>query len=128
SIEMMIEKSKESYYETLRLSSIGWHDNENDYVPFIKYYLGVILAAYREFSSRMETIRNQGLTKSERVRYIFETRVGKISKSDIAKLCPDISITTIEKALAELVKTDYIIKVGGGRSTAYILNDKSKHD
>lgn len=128
SIEMMIEKSKESYYETLRLSSIGWHDNENDYVPFIKYYLGVILAAYREFSSRVETIRNQGLTKSERVRYIFETRVGKISKSDIAKLCPDISITTIEKALAELVKTDYIIKVGGGRSTAYILNDKSKYD
>lgn len=123
SIEMLIEKTKESYYKTLQLSSIGWHENENDYIPFIKYYLGVILAAYREFSSRVETLRNQGLSKAKRVRHVFETQVGKISKSDIAKLCPDISITTIEKALSELVKEEYIIKVGGGRSTAYVLKD-----
>jgi len=122
SIEMLIEKSKESYYETLRLSSIGWHEGENDYKPFLKYYLGVILAAYREFSSRVETLRNQGLSKSERVRYVFDKKVGKISKSDIMELCPDISMTTIEKALAELVKEEYIVKVGGGRSTGYILN------
>jgi len=123
SIEMLIEKSKESYYETLRLSSVGWHEGENNYKPFVKYYLSVILAAYREFSSRVETLRNQGLSKSERVRYVFDTKVGKISKSDIMKLCPDISMTTIEKALAELVKEEYIVKVGGGRSTGYILNE-----
>ncbi|MBC2699514.1 MAG: Fic family protein [ANME-2 cluster archaeon] len=123
SIEMMIEKTKESYYETLEMSSFGWHENNNDYVPFVKYYLGVVLAAYREFSSRVEILRNQGLSKSERVKHVFETKVGKISKSDISKLCPDISITTIEKALAELVKNNYIRKVGGGRSTAYIRND-----
>ena len=124
SIEMLIEKTKESYYSTLQSSSVGWHENENDYKPFIKYYLGVVLAAYREFSSRVETLRNQGLSKSERVKHIFDTRVGKISKSDIAKLCPDISVTTIEKALSELVKASYIQKVGGGRSTAYIKTDK----
>lgn len=122
SIEMMIEKTKASYYETLRLSSIGWHENENDYKPFVKYYLGILLSAYREFSSRVETLRNHGLTKSERVKHVFDTKIGKISKSDIAKLCPDISVTTIEKALAELVKEGYIIKVGGGRSIAYIIN------
>jgi len=123
SIEMVIEKTKESYYEALEASSNDWHENKNDYAPFIKYYLGVVLGAYREFSSRMETLRNQGLSKTERVRYVFETKVGKISKSDIAKLCPDISITTIEKALAELVIRNYISKIGGGRSTAYIKND-----
>lgn len=123
SVEMMIEKTKDSYYETLRLSSIGWHENANDYKPFVKYYLGVLLAAYREFSSRVETLRNQGLSKSERVKHVFDTKVGKISKSDIAKLCPDISITTIEKALAELLKDGYIVKVGGGRSTAYVVNN-----
>ncbi len=121
SIEMLIEKTKDSYYETLQLSSTGWHDNTNDYKAFIKYYLGVLLAAYREFSSRVDTLRNQGLTKSERVRHVFETKIGKISKSDISKLCPDISVTTIEKALSKLLKEDFIIKVGGGRSTAYIL-------
>jgi len=123
SIEMMIEKSKTSYYETLRLSSIGWHENENDYKPFVKYYLGVLLSAYREFSSRVDTLRNKGLTKSERVKHVFDTKIGKISKSDITKLCPDISVTTIEKALAELLKEGYILKVGGGRSTAYIINN-----
>jgi len=123
SIEMMIEKSKASYYETLRLSSIGWHENENDYKPFVKYYLGVLLSAYREFSSRVDTLRNKGLTKSERVKHVFDTKIGKISKSDITKLCPDISVTTIEKALAELMKEGYILKVGGGRSTAYIINN-----
>lgn len=123
SIEMMIEKSKTSYYETLRSSSIGWHENENDYKPFVKYYLGVLLSAYREFSSRVDTLRNNGLTKSERVKHVFDTKIGKISKSDITKLCPDISVTTIEKALAELIKEGYILKVGGGRSTAYIINN-----
>lgn len=123
SIEMLIEKTKENYYESLGLSSIGWHENTNDYKPFVKYYLGVLLAAYREFSSRVETLRNQGLTKSERVKHVFDTKVGKVSKSDITKLCPDISVTTIEKALSELLKDGYIVKVGGGRSTAYIIKN-----
>lgn len=124
SLEMLIEKTKDSYYETLRVSSIGWHENLNDYKPFVKYYLGILLGAYKEFSSRVETLRNQGLSKSERVKHVFETKIGKISKSDISKLCPDISVTTIEKALSELLKEGFITKVGGGRSTAYIKKDK----
>lgn len=123
SIEMLIEKTKDSYYDSLQISSIGWHENSNDYKPFVKYYLGILLGAYRELSSRIETLRNRGLSKSERVRHVFETKLGKISKSDILKLCPDISVTTIEKALSELLKEGFIAKVGGGRSTAYIRND-----
>lgn len=122
SIEMIIEKTKESYYETLQQSSVGWHEEKNNYAPFVKYYLGIILSAYKEFASRIETIRNQGLTKAERIRHIFSTKVGKVKKAEIATLCPDISITTIEKALSDLLKEEYIIKVGGGRSTAYIRN------
>ncbi len=60
SSEMLIEKTKDSYYETLQMSSAGWHENDNDYKPFVKYYLGVILAAYREFSSRVDTLRIRG--------------------------------------------------------------------
>ena len=122
SIEMIIEKTKESYYEVLEESSKGWREGENNYAPFVKYYLGVILGAYKEFSSRVETIRNQGLTKAERVRHIFATKVGKVSKAEIATLCPDISITTIEKALSDLLKESFIIKVGAGRNTTYIRN------
>ncbi len=125
SIEMIIEKTKETYYDTLQQSSIGWHEEENSYAPFVKYYLGVILSAYKEFASRVETIRSKKLTKFERIRYIFSNKVGKMTKAEIVTLCPDVSITTIEKALSDLLKEEYIIKVGTGRGTAYIRNHES---
>ena len=125
SIEMIIEKSKETYYEVLQQSSEGWHEGENKYAPFVKYYLGVILNAYKEFVSRVEYLRSKGFTKSDRIRHVFANRIGKITKAEIATLCPDISITTIEKTLGDLLKEEYIIKVGGGRSTAYIRNHES---
>ncbi len=78
---MIIEKTKESYYKVLEESSRGWHKEENTYAPFVKYYLGIIISAYKEFSSRVESIRNQGMTKSGRVRHIFPIKVGKIRKS-----------------------------------------------
>ncbi len=60
SIEQIIEQSKETYYETLEVGSRQWHENENDYEPFVRYMLGVIVAAYREFESRGEVM----ITKS----------------------------------------------------------------
>ena len=40
-MEMLIEKTKETYYEALQASSVGWHESENSYEPFVKYYLGI---------------------------------------------------------------------------------------
>lgn len=123
SVEMIIEKSKETYYESLQQSSYGWHENENDYVPFVSYYLGIILKSYREFESRVELLQNRSLSKPERIKAIIDGHIGKISKKQIAEQCPDISVTTIERALADLVKTGYIKKIGAGRATAYIKTD-----
>lgn len=53
SMEMLIEKTKDTYYEALQASSLGWHDNKNDYQPFVLYYLGIILKAYTEFESHI---------------------------------------------------------------------------
>lgn len=128
SIEMIIENTKESYYETLKQSSQGWEENINSYAPFVKYYLGVILNAYREFSNRIETAAMKGLSKSARVKDIFDRKSGRISKADILTQCPDISMTTIEKALSELVKEKYILKVGSGRATAYTKNHGTSGD
>ena len=49
-----IQKTKETYYEALQASSAGWHESENSYEPFVKYYLGIMLKAYNEFESRVE--------------------------------------------------------------------------
>lgn len=120
SLEMIIERSKETYYEALQASSQGWHEENNTYVPFVKYSLGVVLNAYREFTERVKHVQNNGLSKSERVRAMFDEKLGKLTKKEIAAACPDISLATIEAALGDLVKSGYIQKVGAGKKTGYV--------
>ena len=120
SIEMLIEKSKDSYYEALQASSRNWHENGNDYLPFLKYMLGVVVKAYNEFEDRVEHLRHRKMSKAERIKDLIEKTPGKISKKEIAQACPDISVTTIERTLAELIASGFIEKVGVGRSTAYV--------
>lgn len=122
SIEKLIADTKETYYEALQESSENWHEGNNDYLPFVRYMLGVILAAYREFSSRVEVLITKGLSKPGRVREIIRTTTGKITKSQIMSMCPDISQKTVERALKELLDNQEIIKIGGGRYTSYTWN------
>lgn len=123
SIEKLIEQTKEIYYESLQLSSSGWHENKNDYEPFVKYMLGVIVAAYREFSSRVSLLTTQGMSKPDRVKEIIRATLGPITKTEILAKCPDISQVTVQRALADLVDKGDIIKLGGGRYTKYIWNN-----
>lgn len=120
SMEMHIEKTKAMYYQTLLQSSEGWHDGTNNYKPFVKYYLSVILATYKDFSDRAELLVDKSISKTDRIKLVFDTKLGKFSKSDIHALYPDISVKTIEKALKTLVDQGYIKKLGQGRSTVYV--------
>lgn len=120
SIEMLIEESKESYYEELKRSSEKWHTGENDEIPFIRYMLGVLLKAYEECDDRFNFIGNEKLTSPERVLSVIQRSLEPLSKKDIMILCPDISQRTIERALKELYDNSKIKQVGSGRSTKYI--------
>ena len=122
SIERLIADSKETYYEALQDSSAGWHEGTNDYLPFVRYMLGIVVAAYREFTSRVDILITRGLSKPERVREIIRNTTGRITKTQIMKQCPDISQKTVERALKELMDSGRIIKIGGGRYTSYTWN------
>jgi len=122
SIEKEIERTKETYYEVLQESSMGWHEEQNDYLPFVTYMLGVTVAAYRAFSERVQTLTVSGLSKPERIEAIIREHVGKITKAEIQQMCPDIAQITIQRALADLIADAKIIKIGGGRYTSYIWN------
>ena len=121
SIEKLIERTKGAYYDELQESSEGWHEEENNYIPFVAYQLGVILAAYRELSDCVKLV-TENTRKPNRVRDIIKGRRGKITKTEIMQQCPDISQTTIQRALNDLVKSGEIIKIGGGRYTSYTWN------
>lgn len=120
SLEMMIEKSKGTYYEALQASSAGWHDNQNSYLPFVRYLLGVILNTYKAFAQRVERLTTKGVSKAERIRLFLQNQLGKTAKKDILQACPDISETTVEKVLGDLVKSGEILKIGNGRGTGYV--------
>lgn len=122
SIEKLIADSKQTYYEALQDSDAGWHEGTNDYLPFVRYMLGVILAAYREFGRRAEILINKALSKPDRVRAFIRGTTGKVTKAQIMSECPDVSQKTVERALAALLEAGEIIKLGGGRYTSYVWN------
>lgn len=122
SIEKIVENSKDSYYDSLKKSSVGWHNNKNDYSFFVEYYLGVFLRAYKDFSNRVEYITNKKLTVKDRVKIIIEKKVTKTTKKEIIEMCPDISEGSIERALGELLNEGVILKISGGRFTSYVIN------
>lgn len=121
SIERLIERNKALYYESLADSSVGWNEGKNDEAPFVRYMLGMVVAAYRELSSRVETRKQHGSRKSDAVYEVFKRRLGKITKAMILEECPDISEITVKRALSELLKQGIIEKVGNGPTAGYCL-------
>lgn len=126
SIEKLIETTKEDYYEALQSSSFDWHENNNDYIPFVKYILGVVVAAYRDFSSRVKLLTVSGVSKPDRIKELIKSTVGTITKTEILERCPDVSQITVQRTLAELTEAGQIIKIGGGRYTKYTWNHDYK--
>ena len=122
SIEKMIERTKETYYESLQNSSVNWHEDTNDYIPFVQYTLGIIVSAYREFSARVKLLSAGNLSKPERIREIIKGTLGRITKAEIMEKCPDISQITVQRALGDLVASGEILKISGGRYTSYVWN------
>ncbi len=122
SIEMLIEESKETYYEALHDCSSNWHESTNIYMPFVKYYLGLLIKASNEFENRVEYLSSGKISKPERVKHLIQNTVGKINKKQILENCPDISVKTVERTLANLVKAGFVKKVGSGPATSYVWN------
>lgn len=122
SVEKIIEESKKNYYEAVHASSVNWHENENDYKPFVNYMLGVIVSAYKEFKYRVKLVTDPNISKEDRIREIIKNHIGTITKSELIEMNPDISDTTVQRSLADLLKKNKIKKIGGGRYTKYIWN------
>ena len=120
SIEKIIENTKETYYEVLEESSALWLQGKNNILPFVKYFLEVLLKAYRNFEERINLMSNKHLSKPERIRTLFAGTLGKLSKQDILDRLPDTSISTVEATLAMLLKERFIVKDGAGKRTRYV--------
>lgn len=119
SLEAKIAKNKDLYYDALNRSQHGWHEGTEDVVPFIKYLLGTILAAYKDFSERFAIIEEK-LPAIDMVRKATLNRIGRFTKQDIREQCPSLSLSSVEGALRKLVATGELKREGAGKSTCYI--------
>ena len=118
SLEAKIAKNKDLYYDSLNASQHNWHDGNDNKVPFIKYILGTILSAYKDFEERFNLIE----TKKSALEIVRETtyiKIGKFTKQDIKELCPSLSISSIEGALRKLIALGEINRVGQGKNICY---------
>lgn len=122
SLEKLIERTKDNYYEALQESSQGWMEAKNNYAPFVKYILGIITAAYREFFDRAQIVEEKKVSKPDRIEELIKNHLGTITKAEIVDATPGISTTTVQRTLTELVKAEKIIKIGNGRYTKYKWN------
>ena len=118
SLEKKIEKTKDSYYDVLEESSENWHEGTNENTAFIKYILGIILSAYRDFEDRLNLIEYK-ISAYEMVERIAKNQIGKFTKSDIQEYCPTLARQTIEKALKQLCDEGKIEKHGQASKTFY---------
>lgn len=118
SLEAKIAKNKDLYYEALQASQDGWLEEKEDPVPFIKYLLGTILAAYKDFGDRFSLVEEKK-PALEIVRMATVNKIGRFTKQDIRELCPSLSISSIEGALRTLVDNGELIREGSGKNTCY---------
>ena len=118
SLEKKIQITKDDYYDALNRSSKGWMESENDDTPFVKYILGVILAAYRDFEQRVDLLETK-MTAREMVEKAVKLKIGKFTKSDIMELCPKIGKGSVENSLKVMCEEGLIKKEGKGRATFY---------
>ena len=118
SLEAKIAKNKDLYYAALRQAQEGWHEGTEDAVPFIKYLLGIILSAYRDFEDRFSLVE-QKKPALETVRQATLSKIGRFNKQDIRELCPALSVSSIEGALRKLVASGELKREGNGKSTCY---------
>lgn len=118
SLEAKIAKNKDLYYNSLNQSQFGWHEGKEDVVPFIKYLLGTILSAYKDFAERFALVETK-LPAIEIVRRASMNKIGRFKKQDIREQCPSLSISSIEGSLKKLIELGELKREGSGKSTCY---------
>lgn len=118
SLEAKIAKNKDLYYDALGQAQNGWHEGTEDTVPFIKYLLGTVLAAYKDFEDRFALVETK-LPALETVRRATMNKIGRFSKQGICELCPSLSISSIEGGLRKLVASGELKREGSGKNICY---------
>ena len=123
SLERIFEESKESYYETLEISSYGWHESKHDVIPWLRYFWGTLLRAYKEFAERVGEIRTSKGAKTQQIINLIDRKLTPFAISDLERELPGVSRDMIRKVLRQLRDQGKIASSGTGRNAKWALKN-----
>ena len=121
SLERVFEGAREGYYESLYASSQGWHEGMHDPMPWVRYFWGVLLKAYREFEDRVGSLGTHKGAKSDFVRQAVLARIGDFTTGDIVNDCPGVNRNTVKAVLQSMRKEGLVLSKGKGRGASWEL-------
>ncbi|MCD8204377.1 MAG: Fic family protein [Coprobacillus sp.] len=126
SFEELINENKDDYYKALRESSVGWHENNNDYMPFIMYFFEILWRCYQKFDDKFKKIENCENNKSRQIEDLIMSSSIPLSNAEISSLLLDVSSNTVAAVIKKLLKENKIIKIGTTKGATYIRNKEYK--
>ncbi len=125
SLERLVEESRESYYESLRLSSDRWHEGQHELTPWFNFIFTMIRRAYVELEERAGQAEAPRGAKSERVLAAIRAQPGEFRLRDLERDCPGVGREWIRTLLAELKKSGDVTCRGRGPGARWrFLGDK----
>ena len=120
SLEQLVERTRDSYYDTLYSSSQQWHKGKHSLVPWWEYFLGVmLLGSYRTFSERVGAVTALRGAKREMIIDVVNRVPHEFQFADVERACPGVSRPTINRALADLRRAGKIKCVKAGRDAVW---------
>lgn len=120
SLERIIEESKETYYEALEASSKGWHKGVHDPLPWLHYFWGTLLRAYKEFEERAGSLVSSRGSKTELIYGAVARRMEPFSVTGIEMDCPGISRDMVRHVLRQMRDDGKIEVKGRGRGARWV--------
>lgn len=119
SLERLIEENKERYYETLKLSSAGWHEGRHDPWHYINFVCFILKDAYKEFERRLGSLQPPRGEKTTMVQGAVDGFSGDFSVADIRQKCPGVGVDMIRRVLKDMRSQGFVECVARGRNAKW---------
>lgn len=119
SLERLVNDSKKTYYETLHAAGLGWYEDQHDIRPWLEYFLGIVIAAYNEFESRVGAVSGRGAKAGAIAQFIRSNLSDEFTVADVRRAAPNASQSYISKKLASLRDEGIIQPLGTGKSARW---------
>jgi Fic family protein len=119
SLERLVDETRDTYYEALKAAGHGWHEGEHDIGPWLRYFVGILTAAYRELEGDVEAVSGRGSKREAIHRFIEHSIASEFTVADVRKAVPAASGSYISKTLARLRDDDVIEPVAIGRNARW---------